>query len=83
MLLRKVTASAKGQLTLPVAMLRSMGAKGPVELLLIQEADRIVIVRPERVAKAFLDDVGGWQAIAEPAFREVWDDEANTVWDDA
>jgi len=83
-LLRKVTASAKGQFTLPVDMLRAIGAgKGPTELVLVQEGDRIVLVPAQRAAHAILDDLEGWEGLAEKAFADVWDNAADEVWNDA
>ncbi|HUR60880.1 MAG TPA: AbrB/MazE/SpoVT family DNA-binding domain-containing protein [Candidatus Thermoplasmatota archaeon] len=81
--MRKVTASAKGQFTLPVDMFRALGGDGPTELLLIQEGDHILVVPPERIGRAVLDDLGGWEALGASALADVWDNKADEVWDEA
>lgn len=84
MLLRKVTASTKGQFTLPADILRAIGGgKGPMELVLVQDGERVVLVPAEKAAQAVLDDLQGWHHLALPAFQAVWDNAADEVWDDA
>jgi bifunctional DNA-binding transcriptional regulator/antitoxin component of YhaV-PrlF toxin-antitoxin module len=83
-LLRKVTASAKGQFSIPADMMRAIGAgKGPIELVLVQDGNRIVLVPAEAAAQAIVDDLEGWEALAATAFDELWDNEADEVWNDA
>ena len=83
MIVRNVKASAKGQLTLPVDVLRALGASGPTEFMLVQEGTHILLVTPEEYAQGLVDDLGGWSALAAPAFAAVWDSPEDEVWDDA
>lgn len=83
MLVKTIRASAKGQLVLPVAMLRALGISGPSELLAVQEGHRIVLAPAAEVAKPVLDDLRGWEHLAAPAFAEVWDNDEDSVWDKA
>ncbi|MHB8604190.1 MAG: AbrB/MazE/SpoVT family DNA-binding domain-containing protein [Thermoplasmatota archaeon] len=83
MLVRTLKVSDKGQITLPADALASMNARRGSEFVLIQEDGRIVLIKAESVGKQILDELGGWEALAAPAFAEVWDNEADSVWDDA
>lgn len=82
MLVRKVTASAKGQFTIPRDMFRALGAQGPMELVLVQDGDRLVILSAEAAGRKLMDDLAGWQQLSGPAFAAVWDNEADEVWND-
>lgn len=84
MLLRKVTASAKGQFSIPADMMRALGAgKGPLDLVLVQEGNRIIVVPADVAAHAIVDDLGGWQHLSARSLADVWDNEADEVWNDA
>ena len=82
MLVRKVTASAKGQFTIPREMFRALGAHGPMELILVQEGDRLVLMPAEVAGHKLVDDLEGWQHLSAAAFASVWDNEADEVWND-
>jgi bifunctional DNA-binding transcriptional regulator/antitoxin component of YhaV-PrlF toxin-antitoxin module len=83
-LLRKVTASAKGQFTLPADILRKLGGgKGPMELVLVQDGDRVILVPAERAAQAIIDDLEGWDVLSARSLNELWDNEFDEVWNDA
>lgn len=83
MLVKTVMSSAKGQLTLPVAMLRALGLKGPTEFLAVQDGDRILLTPAASVGRPLLDDLRGFEALAAPAFADVWDNDEDEVWDHA
>lgn len=83
MLVKTVRASAKGQLTLPVAMLRALGLSGPVELLAVQEGRRIVLAPASAAAAPVLDELKGWEHLAAASFAEVWDNGEDSAWDKA
>ncbi len=82
MIVKTVRTSPKGQLTLPIAMLRALGIKGATELVAVQEGDRIVLARAEKVAQPLVDDLKGFSSLSIPALRAVWDNEADEVWND-
>lgn len=83
MLVRTLKVTDKGQITLPADALRAINARRGTEFLLIQEGDRIVLVKADAVGKKVLDELGGWETLAAPAFAEVWDNDADEVWDRA
>lgn len=81
MQMRTVRASAKGQFTIPKELFDAMG--DPRDLLLIQDDHRLIVLPADEHARATVDDLGGWEALAAPAFADVWDNEADEVWNDA
>lgn len=84
MLVRKVTASPKGQFTIPVDMLRALGGgKRAMDLVLVQDGSRIIVTPAAEVGQAIVDDLKDWPALAAPGFANLWDNPADEVWDDA
>lgn len=83
MLVKTVKLSTKGQVTLPVEALRALKARKGSEFILIQEGERIVLVPAANVGRRTLDELGGWEALATPAFASLWDNPADEVWDAA
>lgn len=83
MLVKTVRLTDKGQLTVPAEALRALNARKGTQFLLIQEGDRIVLVKASAVGKAVINDLGGWEGLAAPAFGDVWGSEADDVWDSA
>ncbi|MGB0653332.1 MAG: AbrB/MazE/SpoVT family DNA-binding domain-containing protein [Thermoplasmatota archaeon] len=83
MLSRTVRASAKGQLTIPKELYNAMGLEGAADLLMIQEGERLLVLSAEAHARRVVDDLGGWEALAAPAFADVWDNPIDDeVWND-
>ena len=82
MLVKTVKITDKGQITLPADTMRAMNLRRGAELVLVQEGDRIVLVRASRVGKQIVDEFGGWEELSAPAFAELWDNEADEVWND-
>lgn len=68
---------------MPVDALRALNATKGTEFLLLQEGDRIVLVKAEEAGRAIVDDLGGWAALAAPAFEEMWGSEEDEIWDSA
>lgn len=83
MLVRTVKLSSRGRITLPVDALRALNADKGTEFLLLQEGDRIVLVKAEEAGRAIVDDQVGWAAFAAPAFEELWANEDDEIWDSA
>ena len=82
MLVRTTRLSSKGQLTLPIDMMRALGLKRGTELVVIQKGEGILLVPAERVAALVEDEVGSFGTLAEPAFADVWGNEIDEVWND-
>lgn len=83
MLVKSVKLTDKGQITLPAEALRAMNARKGTEFLVIQEGDRMVLVKASAVGRKLLDEFGGWEALAAPAFSDLWDNEADEAWNEA
>ncbi len=81
-LVRKVTASAKGQFTIPADMFRALGASGPMELVLVQEGAHLMLMPADVAGRKLVDDLAGWQNLSLGALSKVWDNEADEVWND-
>jgi AbrB family looped-hinge helix DNA binding protein len=82
-LVKTVKLTEKGQLTIPADALRAMNARKGTEFLFIQEGDRIVLVKASAVGRQLLDDMGGWEALAAPAFQDLWENEDDEIWNHA
>lgn len=81
MIVRTVRITDKGQISLPVDTLRSMNVRKGSELLLVQDGDRIVLVKATKIGQEVLDDLAGWEALSLPALAEVWDNPIDDeVW---
>lgn len=81
MIVKTVTVSSKGQVSLPVAALRAMGVEKGTELLLVQEAGRLVLVKASDAGQRVVDELGGWESLATGAFEDTWAGPENDVWD--
>lgn len=83
MLLRTAKLSTKGQITLPADALRAMKAGKGTEFVIIQEGERLVLVKAERTARQIVDDLEGWGALSAPAFNKIWSSKADEIWDES
>ena len=83
MLVKTVKTTAKGQMSLPVDVLRAMNARKGTEFLLVAEGDRILLTKASAVGRRVVEELGGWEALGASAFQDVWDNDADAVWDDA
>lgn len=83
LLVKKVQLLAKGKVTLPAAVLRAIKAKSGDEFVLIQERDRLVLIPAAKAGRKLVDERAGWATMSEAAFREVWDNPEDEIWNDA
>lgn len=84
MLVKTVKVSAKGQLTLPADALRAMNLRKGAEFVLVQDGDRIILMKAGAVGKRILDETEGFSALAASSFARVWDNPRDDeVWNDA
>jgi hypothetical protein len=80
MQIRTVKASPKGQFTIPRDLFSAMG--GPQELVLIQDGHRLLVLPAHEVAQGVVDELEGWHHLATPALADVWDNDADEVWNE-
>lgn len=77
-----VRVSEKGQIAIPAKMRRRLGLRRGSTLLLIEEKGRILVTKAERAVEALADDFSDLAKHAEASFRELWDNDADEVWND-
>lgn len=80
--MKTVTVSSKGQVTLPAELLRAMEIDKGTRLVLIQKGEQIMLVPEATVARLVEDELAGFEALAGTSFEDLWDNEADEVWDD-
>jgi bifunctional DNA-binding transcriptional regulator/antitoxin component of YhaV-PrlF toxin-antitoxin module len=83
MIVKTIKVSSKGQITLPIEALRALRARKGTEFLLVQQGARILLMPADEVGRQLVDELGGWENLAAPAFAEVWDNEADEAWNEA
>jgi len=76
-----VRVSEKGVIAIPAKMRRRLGLRRGSQLLLIEEKGRILLTKAERAAAALAGDFSDLTKHVEPSFRNLWDNEADEVWD--
>lgn len=85
MIVRTVRITDKGQITLPADTLRSLNVRKGSELVLVQEGDRIVLVKATDVGQEILEEteLAKWYQLSLPALGEVWDNPIDDeVWNE-
>ena len=83
MIVRTIRVSSKGQFTIPVDVLRALNLRKGAELLLVQDGKSVVLVPAGVVGQRVIEELGGWEHLAAPAFEELWSNEADEVWNEA
>ena len=79
--LQTVRVSEKGQIAIPAKIRRSLGLRKGSTLLLIEDRGRLLVTKAERAARAVTDDFSDLIKHSEKAFKELWENEPDRVWD--
>lgn len=77
---RSIKVSAKGQITLPTDIQKEIGIRKGDEILLIRKGGKIILEKPERVAKKFKDEFMDVQSLSERSLRKLWMNEGDEIW---
>ena len=77
-----VRVSEKGQIAIPSRMRRSLGLRRGSTLLLIEDEGRILVAKAERAADSVSDEFADLVKHAERAFKDLWENEEDEVWND-
>ncbi len=77
---RSIKVSAKGQITLPSDIQKEIGIRKGDEILLIKKGGKIILEKPESVAKKFKDEFTDVQSISERSLRKLWMNKGDKVW---
>lgn len=80
MLVKTVKVTDKGQITLPAETLRAMKVRKGTELVLVQDGDRIILVKAADVGRGIIDDTRGFAALGLSSFEKIWDNEEDEAW---
>ncbi len=78
---KKLKVSDKGRISLPMEIQREVGIKKGDELLLVRKGQRIVLEKPQRIAKVLEDEFAHLQDISEASLRRMWLTKKEDVWD--
>ena len=79
-ILKKITVSDKGQISIPAEIRREMGIKKGDDLLLLRSGDRLLIEKPRRVLQLLEDDLSDLLTINETSLEEFWSSRSEDVW---
>lgn len=83
MIVKTVKVSAKGQFTIPAETMRAMNLRKGTEFIVVQEGDRIILMKASAVGKRIVDDTDGFAALGLSSFARVWDNPIDDeVWND-
>lgn len=77
---RSIKVSAKGQITLPSDIQKEIGIRKGDEILLIRKGGKIILEKPERVAKKFEDEFADVQFVSERSLRKMWLNKDDEIW---
>ncbi|MEO9277245.1 MAG: AbrB/MazE/SpoVT family DNA-binding domain-containing protein [Nitrososphaera sp.] len=77
---RSIKVSAKGQITLPSDIQKEIGIKKGDEIILIRKGEKLILEKPERVAKKFKDEFFDVQYLTEQSLRKIWMNKNDEIW---
>ncbi len=77
---RSIKVSAKGQITLPSDIQKEIGIKKGDEMVLIKKGEKIILEKPERIAKRLKDDFTDVQLQSEQSLRKLWLNKGDEIW---
>ncbi len=81
MIAKTVKVSDKGQIAIPTDMREEAGIRRGDELLLVQDGDRILLVRATRVGDSVMNEFSGLLRHSEKVAKRLWSSKADDVWD--
>lgn len=81
MIAKTVKVSEKGQIAIPAEVREVTGIRRGDELLLVQEGDRILLVRSVRVGASVRNEFAGILRHSEKIARKLWGSKADEIWD--
>lgn len=82
MLVKIVKVSDKGQIAIPQDIRHTVGIKKGDQLVIIQENDKIMIEKSISVSETMKDDFKDLLKHSEKVAKDLWDNEADEVWND-
>lgn len=77
---KTIKVSQKGQIAIPSDIQREIGIKKGDELLLIRKGRKIVLEKPERIAKKIKNEFRDLQVISERSLKKFWLNKDDEIW---
>ncbi|MHB8603141.1 MAG: AbrB/MazE/SpoVT family DNA-binding domain-containing protein [Nitrosotalea sp.] len=77
---RSIKVSAKGQITLPSDIQKEIGIKKGDEIILIRKGQKLVLVKPDRIAKSLQGEFADVQFQSEKSLRKLWLNKGDEIW---
>ena len=71
-----VKITDKGQISIPIAMQKSLDVKKGDNLIMIENKNAIILKKLEE------NEILGWMKLAGPVFKKLWDNKYDKRWDD-
>ena len=79
--MKTIKISEKGQVAIPREIRKQMGLKRGDELVIIQDEDRILMEKADRVSKKVRDDFKDILKFSEESLKEIWDNKEDDIWE--
>lgn len=77
---KTIKVSQKGQIAIPADVQRKLGIKKGDELLMIRKGSKIVLEKPEKVARKLNDEFKDVERISELSLKKLWLNKDDYVW---
>ncbi len=81
MIVKTVKVSDKGQIAIPSEMREETGISRGDEIILVQEGKKILIEPVGKIREKIKDDFSDLLKLSEKSLMNLWDNEADKVWD--
>ncbi|MFH1650439.1 MAG: AbrB/MazE/SpoVT family DNA-binding domain-containing protein [Candidatus Woesearchaeota archaeon] len=80
MLVKVVRVTDKGQISIPVDILRKAGIERGSDLLVFEDKGRILIEKPETITLWSQQELKDIQKIRGKTLKEIWDNSKDEAW---
>ena len=79
MTIKTIKVSDKGQISIPNSIREAMGIERGDELILIQEKDKILIEKSQKISKKIKDDFKDLLKSSEKTLKKIWDNKEDNI----
>lgn len=80
--LKTVKVSQKGQIVIPTSIQKELKIKKGDELLLVKKGRKIMLEKPQRLAKSVEDDFKDLLVLSEHTAKKLWDNKEDEIWNE-
>ena len=78
---KTIKVSEKGQIAIPVEIRESASIHTGDVLIMIQEGDKILLEKAEKLGKEVKDDFRDLLLLSLPVMKKLWDNKEDEIWD--